>query len=127
MADGFCWAVPVEVEAVAPFCVSHSSFYRQTQQCAADPGWGSEVECCTFVPYGAEARKGRLGDYRAEAVFLRKTLQHEGGAHRFAEAVDAFRFLARIEPIDPAMDVVGFEQSVGCQRASALAVRSRIG
>src|SRR5689334_21305236 len=98
MSNGIDRTVGIEIEAVADRCVEHSGFHRQSQQRPSNPPRSPHIKRGAFVCYRAEGRKGRFGDYSAEAIFNRKTIENERRSHRFAKAIYAPRSLLRVEP-----------------------------
>ncbi len=85
-----------------------------------------QVACRTLVCHDLKLCKRRFGDDGAESCLFFERLQQQGGSHGFAEAIHALR--SRLfEPVDPATDIVGFLDPVGCDLAAAFTVGAGVG
>ena len=58
--------------------------------------------------------EGRLRGYGAEVRMGREGLQELRRSHGFSKAVDAAGMSLGIEEVDPLMDVIALEETVGC-------------
>src|SRR3981081_2433922 len=68
-----------------------------------------------------EIGEGRVGDNGAELGLGAQAFQHQRGAHRLTEPIDAACTFT-VEPGNPTVNVAAFAQAVGCDGATRLAV-----
>jgi len=115
------------VQVMFPADIEEREFDDGTEDGATKPG--TEVKGLSHAVVGdlTEAGEGRFGGDGAEAGLDGERLQKLGGAHRFTESEDAVRVLLRGEEVEPLVNVVAFEETVGGEIASAGAVRARVG
>src|SRR5204862_387827 len=75
----------------------------------------------------AKAGVRRLGHYRAETGFKAQRLQQDTGPHRFSQSEDAHAGPAADQPADPAMYIIGLEESIRGQFPFARSMRAAVG
>src|ERR1700686_2670622 len=71
--------------------------------------------------------EGRLGGYGAEVWVGVERLEELRGSHGFGETEDAAGMILRVQEVEPLVNVVAFEESVGGERAAADTVSAGVG
>ena len=71
--------------------------------------------------------EGRFGGYGAEVRVRVERLEELRGTHGFAEAEGAARMILRLQEVEPLVNVVALEKSLGGERAAAGAVSAGVG
>lgn len=124
--DRIFWRDLLHVEVVLETDVEESKLDDRSKERTSEPG--AEVKGLSHAVVGdlAKAGKARFGSDGAEARLDGERLQEFGRAHGFPESEDAVRVALRQE-VEPLMNVIAFEKTVGGELAAACAVSTRVG
>jgi hypothetical protein len=125
--DGVLGRDLLHVQVMFPADVEESEFDDRAEEGSTKPG--AEVKGLSHAVVGdlAKAGEGRFGGDGAEAGLDGERLQKLSGTHGFTESEDAVRMILCGEEVEPLVNVVAFEETVGGEVASAGAVGARIG
>src|SRR4051794_31211401 len=106
--------------------IKKAHFNGRPKECSPKPRPGmkrlSEPRVCDF----AKRREWRFRHHGTESRLFRQRLQNLGRSHRLAESENAIGMMVSFEPVNPAMNVVGFFQSVSRQITSTVAMRASV-
>jgi hypothetical protein len=98
----------LHVQSVAKPNVKKSRIHRGPKKGAAEPGACMKLLTKSRVSDFAKACEWTFGNHCAKTMFLGQRLQQLSCSHRFSQAIHAAWTIGGLQPVQPAMNVVGF-------------------
>src|SRR5215472_15264877 len=120
------WAGLKQVDTIAQPRVNTGRRNHRPAQRPAEPGFEMKRAGDALVTHLARRRKWAFYDDRAVSWLRGKRLQHQGSPVRLTEAIDTSRRIVLVNPVDPAVQVVGLLHAVGGEQAAALTMGARV-
>ena len=117
----------LHIQTVLPASAEECDFDDRPEESATEPRtrvkWLSHAVVSNFAKIGER----RFGSHRAEVGMRLERLKKLRGSHRFSEPKDASRPSLSLEGLQPLMDIVAFEDTVGREFSFAHAMSARVG